>query len=115
MIKQINNPGQIVQTGLAVEVDGIRVDYCRIPGKFAYEFTVLLPIYETLEPNLIDAAIDQVISAMCDQSYDHGSEWKETGVRETAIDSRTGEYTATVYFRISVRSDFTLDDLRECF
>lgn len=37
---------------------------------------------------------------MCSQSYDHGSEWRETGVKETAIDSRTGEYTATVYFRI---------------
>lgn len=98
MIKQIINPSQIVQTGLAVEVDGIRVDYRRIPGKFAYKFTI--SVMETLDPNLIEAAIDQVVGAMCNQSYDHGSEWRETGVRETAIDSRTGEYTATVYFRI---------------
>ena len=69
MIKQIINPSQIVQTGLAVEVDGIRVDYRRIPGKFAYEFTVSLLINETLDLNLIE-------------------------------DSRTGEYTSTVYFRI---------------
>lgn len=100
MIKQIINPGQIVQTGLAVEVDGIRVDYRRIPGKFAYEFIVSLLINETIDPNLIEATIDQVVSAMCSQSYNLGSEWRETGVRETAIDSRTGEYTATVYFRI---------------
>lgn len=98
MIKQIINPGKIVQTGLAVEVDGIRVDYRRIPGKFAYEFTISL--METLDPNLIEATIDQVVGAMCSQSYDHGSGWRETGVRETAIDSRTGEYTVTVYFRI---------------
>lgn len=96
MIKQIINPGQIVQTGLAVEVDGIRVDYRRIPGKFAYEFMVSLIINETIDSNLIEATIDQVVSAMCSQN----SEWRETGVRETAIDSRTGEYTATVYFRI---------------
>lgn len=100
MIKQIINPGQIVQTGLAVEVDGIRVDYRRIPGKFAYEFIVSLLINETIDPNLIEATIDQVVNAMCSQSYNYGSEWRETGVRETAIDSRTGEYTATVYFRI---------------
>lgn len=100
MIKQIINPSQIVQTGLAVEVDGIRVDYRRIPGKFAYEFTVSLLINETLDLNLIEDTIDQVVGAMCSQSYDHGSEWRETGVKETAIDSRTGEYTATVYFRI---------------
>lgn len=31
MIKQILNPGQIVQTGLAVDVDGIRVDYRKVP------------------------------------------------------------------------------------
>lgn len=99
MIKQIINPGQIVQTGLAVEVDGIRVDYRRIPGKFAYEFMVSLIINETLDPNLIEATIDQVVNSMCSQSYDHGFEWRETGVRETAIDSRTGEYTAIVYFR----------------
>lgn len=98
MIKQIINPGKIVQTGLAVEVDGIRVDYRRIPGKFAYEFTISL--METLDPNLIEATIDQVVNAMCSQSYDHSSGWRETGVRETAIDSRTGEYTVTVYFRI---------------
>lgn len=98
MIKQIINPGQIVQTGLAVEVDGIRVDYRRIPGKFAYEFIVSLLINETIDPNLIEATIDQVVNAMCSQSYDHGFEWREIGVRETAIDSRTGEYIATVYF-----------------
>lgn len=98
MIKQIINPGKIVQTGLAVEVDGIRVDYRRIPGKFAYEFTISL--METLDPNLIEATIDQVVNAMCSQSYDHSSGWRETGVRETTIDSRTGEYTVTVYFRI---------------
>lgn len=41
MIKQIINSSQIVQTGLAIEVDGIRVDYYRIPDKFAYKFTIL--------------------------------------------------------------------------
>lgn len=100
MIKQIINPDKIVQTGLAVEVDGIRVDYRRIPGKFAYEFTVSFLINETLDLNLIEDTIDQVVSAMCSQSYDHGSEWRETGVKETFIDTRTGIYTATVYFRI---------------
>ena len=96
MIKQIIRPDQVVQTGLAVDVDGIHVDYRRVPGKFAYEFTVLS---EQLQ-YLIDAVIDQVVSAMCSQSYDHGSEWRETGVRETSFDPRTGENIVTVYFRI---------------
>lgn len=98
MIKQIINSSQIVQTGLAVEVDGIRVDYRRIPGKFAYKFTV--SVMETLDLNLIEAAIDQIVGAMCDQSFDHGSEWRETGIRTTSFDPRTEEYTVTVYFRI---------------
>ena len=98
MIKQIFNPGQIVQTGLAVDVDGIRVDYRKVPGKFAYELTVLCE--QSPAPNSIDAAIDQVVGAMLGQSYDHGSEWRETGVRETSFDPRTGEYTVTVYFRV---------------
>lgn len=100
MIKQIINPSQIVQTGLAVEVDGIRVDYRRIPGKFAYEFTVSLSVYEIIDSNLIEDTIDQVVSAMCSQSYNHGAEWRKTGVRKTSFDPRTGEYTVTVYFRI---------------
>ena len=98
MIKQIINPGQIVQTGLAVDVNGIRVDYRKVPGKFAYEFTVLCE--QSSAPNSIDAAIDQVVGAMLGQSYDHGSEWKETGTRKISFDPRTGEYTVTVYFRI---------------
>lgn len=98
MIKQILNPDQIVQTGLAVDVDGIRVDYRKVPGEFAYEFTVLCE--QSFAPNSIDVAIDQVVGAMLGQSYDHGSEWRETGVRETSFDPRTGKYTVTVYFRV---------------
>lgn len=98
MIKQIINPGQIVQTGLAVDVNGIRVDYYKVPGEFAYQFIALCE--QSSAPNSIDAAIDQVIGAMLGQSYDHGSEWRETGLRKTSFDPRTGQYTVTVYFRI---------------
>lgn len=100
MIKQIINPDQIVQTGLAVEVDGIRVDYRRLPGKFAYEF-IIIPciIGEELRPNLIEAAIDQIVGAMCEQSLGRGFEWKDTGIRTTSFDPRTEEYSVTVYFK----------------
>lgn len=100
MIKQIINKSQIVQTGLAIEVDGIRVDYYRVPNKFAYKFTIVLPLHETIDSNLVEATIDKVVSAMCSQSYDHGAEWRETGVRETSFDPLTGEYAVIVYFRI---------------
>ena len=96
MIKQIINTSQIVQTGLAVEVDGIRVDYRRIHDEFAYKFTLLLPIYETIDSNLIEATIDQVVSALCGQSYDHGAEWRETCFMETSFDPWTGEYTLSL-------------------
>lgn len=42
MIKQIINKSQIVQTGLAIEVDGIRVDYYRIPDKLKITAGVLV-------------------------------------------------------------------------
>lgn len=100
MIKQIINPVQIVQTGLAVEVDGIRVDYRRIPGKFAYEFMVNPYIIgDVLRPNLIEAAIDQIVGAMCEQSLDRGFEWKDAGIRKTSFDPRTEEYSVIVYFK----------------
>lgn len=99
MIKQIINPNQIVQTGLAVEVDGIRFDYRRIPGKFAYEFTVNPCIIgEKLNPNFIEAAIDQIVEAMCEQNLDRGFEWEEVGIRKTSFDPRTSEYSVIVYF-----------------
>lgn len=99
MIKQIINPNQIIQTELAVEVDGIRFDYRRIPGKFAYEF-IFNPyiIGDKLKPNFIEAAIDQIVDAMCEQSLDRGSEWEDVGIRKTSFDPRTGEYSVIVYF-----------------
>ena len=98
MIKQILNPGQIIQTELAVDVDGIRVNYYRLPG-FIYLFAITCE--QSQVTNVEVEAVNQVIETMISQSCDHGFEWRETGVRDTSFNPRTGVYTVTVYFRIT--------------
>lgn len=97
MIKQILNPGQIIQTELVVDVDGIRVYYYRLPG-FIYLFAITCE--QSQVTNVEVEAVNRVIETMISQSSDHGSEWREAGVRDTSFNPRTGVYTVTVHFRI---------------
>lgn len=98
IIKQIMEP-KLIQTCLAVEVDGIRVDYRKTPSKFEYEFSVLL---RTTNPvitrTMADEAIERVADMMCAQSYDHGSQWRRV-CKETFTD-KYGQYIAKIEFRI---------------
>lgn len=98
IIKQIINDSRMVQTGLAVYVDDIRVDYTPLYN-FGYEFTVEIGNGNTVKE--ADEAIEAVVGAMISQSYDHGSRWcrvkKETS---TEYLDHYGIYKATVYFRI---------------
>lgn len=97
MIKQILNPGQIIQTELAVDVDGIRVNYYRLPG-FIYLFAIICE--QSQVTNVEVEAVNQVIETMISQSCDHDFEWREIGVRDTSFNPRTGIYAVTVHFRI---------------
>jgi len=101
MIKQILEKNE-VQTGLMVDVDGVRVSYCRIPNKFAYNFFVTVEKYQNLDSiSNAKLAIMELVSKLESQSYDHGAGWRRTEIvsDSTGIE-RYGEFKMRVYFRI---------------
>lgn len=102
MIRQIINKNETVQTGLTVDVNGVRISYRPIKDGIGYEFYSI--IYDK-GPTLaeIDLAIDEVVSAMCSQSYDYGSEWRVIN-REICTENieRYGMYFVTVRFDILI-------------
>ena len=95
MIHQLTDKNVKVQTGLAVMVNDIRVDYMRLPNEMGYVFIVLVGPYGPTVTEA-DAAIEEVTNAMMSQSYDHGSEWRIKN-RECAlpgfVDSKNEEKT----------------------
>lgn len=107
MIKQIIDESKTIQTGLAVEVEGIRIDYKQLDDRFGYAFLVVISS-EDKETAIkeADAAIDMVISTLCAQSYDHGQEWRLVKKEvDTALLDMYGVYRVTASFRIK---DFAL-------
>lgn len=102
MIRQIINRNETVQTSLAVNVNGIRISYRPIEDGIGYEFYSLI-YYKGPTLAEIDLAIDEVVSAMCSQSYDSGSEWRVIN-REICTESieRYGMYFVTVRFDILI-------------
>lgn len=92
-----------VQTGLAVKVDGKRVDYKRREQGFSYEFVVGIGEYEDWCKDVKSARekVDKLVKAMVSQSYDHGAQWRTTeSYEDTTRVSRYGQYVAIVSFRI---------------
>ena len=98
MIKQILNPDEVVQTRLAVDVNGVRVDYKR-EEDFSYLFWLFLDDNMTAED--CEKIIDEVVFEMEEQSYDHGAQWRES-YRQASFDEmeRYGTYSCRVYFRV---------------
>lgn len=98
MIKQILNPDEVVQTRLAVDVNGVRVDYKR-EEDFSYLFWFFLDDNMTAED--CEKIIDEVVFEMEEQSYDHGAQWRES-YRQASFDEmeRYGTYSCRVYFRV---------------
>lgn len=98
MIKQILNPDEVVQTRLAVDVNGVRVDYKR-EEDFSYLFSFFLD--DNMTPEECKDIIDEIVQTMEYQSYDHGAEWRE---RYRQMDfsekERYGTCTCRVYFRV---------------
>ena len=98
MIKQVLREDEIVQTGLAVDVDGTRVYYKR-EDDFSYLFWFTLD--DTMTAEDCKEIIDKIVNAMEHQSYDHGAEWRET-YRQASFDEMEhyGTYSCRVYFRV---------------
>lgn len=95
MIEKMNVMEKTVPTHLAVKVDGkSEVRYRELPDYFGYEFEVF-PKTEARE------AVEQVVSAMESQSYDHGAEWRRVSLEEVQKDDELDMYRFfVVKFRI---------------
>ena len=88
---------QTIPTQLRVKVDdSIDVYYEHLPNKFGWEFKFFKLQGVTLE--MAEAITDKIVSKMISQSYDHGAQWREIGVREVENDKYTVKIK--VFFRV---------------
>lgn len=94
MIEKMKVMGQVVPTQLAVKVDGkSEVRYRELPDCFGYEFEVF-PKMEARE------VVEQVVSVMESQSYDHGAEWRRVSLEEVQKDDELDMFR---YFVVKFR------------
>lgn len=89
---------ETIPTRLRLKVDGMDVYYERVKGEFAYDFT----LFDKAKEKYTEI-IDQLVSIMCNQSYDHGAEWRERKERRFVVHYPAKEWDymiIRVYFRI---------------
>ena len=87
---------QTIPTQLRLKVDGLDVYYNEVEDEFAYDFTLWGKAI-----NNATAIVDELVRILCYQSYDHGSEWRET--KREVIEESGMEWeplVIRVYFRI---------------
>ncbi|MGF7011959.1 hypothetical protein M2146_002513 [Lachnospiraceae bacterium PF1-22] len=100
MIKQVYT-NEKVQTGLVVEVDGVRINYMKREDVFAYVFTVFVGDREAISLEKARELVLKVVEEMESQSYDHGAEWRRTSiVMDISKLERYGECSFIVNFRV---------------
>lgn len=89
--------GETIPTQLRVKVDeAIDIFYSRLPEAFGFKFEFFKHQGVTLE--MATAITDEIVRKMVSQSYDHGAQWRECGVREVVNDK--WDLSITVYFRV---------------
>lgn len=87
--------GQIIPTQLRVKVeDTFDVYYSRTFSGWKFDFFKHQGV--TLE--MATAITDEIVARMISQSYDHGAQWRECGVREIVNDE--WDLSITVFFRV---------------
>lgn len=96
MIKQITNENKRVMTDLVCDVDGVRVSYSQIHDAFAYR----MQVFHDVPMETAMKAVDQIVSAMEAQSYDHGAEWRRTSIE---VVPKTDEYSIYQDFIVHFR------------
>jgi hypothetical protein len=87
---------ETIPTRLRLIVDGMHVYYEKVPNEFAYDFT----LWGKARDNAI-AIVDKLVRILCNQSYDHGAQWRE--VKREIVEEGTEEWepiTIRVFFRI---------------
>lgn len=93
---------QHLETGLYTDIDGVSVHYGRVLNILSPEgwdglvYFVHTGSYDGI--NKHDAAVEKVVDLFETQSYDHGSEWRET--KRELIDSDESSYVSLISFRI---------------
>ena len=85
-----------IPTRLRLKVDdSIDVYYKKLSNVFAYTFEFFV---QNVNLEIATEIVDEIVSRMKSQSYDHGAQWRECG----ALDIVNDEYSLsiTVYFRV---------------
>ena len=85
-----------IPTRLRLKVDdSIDVYYKKLSNVFAYTFEFFV---QNVNLEIATEIVDEIVSRMKSQSYDHGAQWRECGTRDIVND----EYSLciTVYFRV---------------
>ena len=88
---------ETIPTQLRVKVnDQYDVYYEALADVFGYEFTFFK--IQGITKEMATAITDEIVLRMIDQSYDHGSSWRESNVRE--IVETDFQIIVKVYFRV---------------
>lgn len=87
-----------ILTRLAVMVDSkIQVHYKRCVDKFGFIFSV----YGAESKEVAMQCLDEIVSIMEHQSYDHGAEWRKTNITDiTDCNESYAPFEFEVEFRI---------------
>lgn len=84
---------QVIPTELRIRKDNVSVTYRRCSDEFAYVFDIY---NDGDKPN--EEIVNEIASLMCNQSFDHGAEWRYTDIEK--IDTEYLDNRYKVKFRI---------------
>lgn len=85
-----------IPTRLRLKVDdSIDVYYKKLSNVFAYTFEFFV---QNVNLEIATEIVDEIVSRMKSQSYDHGAQWRECGARDIVNDEYS--LSITVYFRM---------------
>ena len=85
-----------IPTRLRLKVDdSIDVYYKKLSNVFAYTFDFFV---QNVNLEIATEIVDEIVSRMKSQSYDHGAQWRECEVRDIVNDEYS--LSITVYFRV---------------
>lgn len=89
--------GEKIPTQLRVKVDdAIDVYYDRLPDVFGWQLVFFK--HQGVNSEMATSIADEIVREMIWQSYDHGAQWRERGVREVEEDEFN--ICIKVYFRV---------------
>lgn len=87
--------GNIIPTQLCLKVDDTKVFYKRLTEIFGYEFKIDASDEKAMQ------IVKKIVSIMESQSYDYGSEWRNTKIEIISKDREIYEpCVVRAYFRI---------------